>query len=211
MGRSDDLVTTDGMFFQSNTLGTTYGTVYQRLIDYDDQLNPKPMLAESWQFSPDATQLQFNLRQGVKWHDGHDFTAADVKWSLERIADPKVAGGQWQRFSKWFAAIDTPDSHTVVLHLDAPRPTALDLFDQLNMVNQAAITSPNAASTAVGTGPFTLAEWRQGDSLSSTRIQATGSPAGRCSRRLRSTSRTTPRRWSCGWRPVGWTPSPIHR
>ena len=39
MGRSDDLVTTDGMFFQSNTLGTTYGTVYQRLIDYDDQLN----------------------------------------------------------------------------------------------------------------------------------------------------------------------------
>ena len=165
MGRSDDLVTTDGMFFQSNTLGTTYGTVYERLIDYDDQLNPKPMLAQSWQFSPDATQLQFNLRPGVKWHDGRDFTSADVKWSLERIADPKVAGGQWQRFSKWFTAIDAPDDHTVVLHLDAPRPTALDLFDQLNMVNQAAIAATNAASTAVGTGPFTLAEWRQGDSL----------------------------------------------
>src|SRR3982074_1261919 len=51
IGRSDDLVTTDGMFFQSNTLGTTYGTVYERLIDYDDQLNPLPMLAASWQFS----------------------------------------------------------------------------------------------------------------------------------------------------------------
>lgn len=165
IGRSDEIVTTDGMFFQSNTLGTTYGTVYERLIDYDDQLTPHPMLAESWQFSPDATQLQFNLRKGVKWHDGRDFTSADVKWSLQRIADPKVAGGQWLRFNTWFAAIDTPDDHTVVLHLDAPRPTALDLFDQLNMVSQTALTSPNASTTATGTGPFTLAEWRQGESL----------------------------------------------
>jgi peptide/nickel transport system substrate-binding protein len=165
IGRSDDLVTTDGMFFQSNTLGTTYGTVYERLIDYDDQLNPLPMLAESWQFSEDATQLKFKLRLGAQWHSGGAFTSADVKWSLERIADPKAGGGQWLRFSNWFRSIETPDASTVNLNLDAPRPTALDLFAQLNMVEQTAINGPNSGTTAVGTGPFSLQEWRQGESL----------------------------------------------
>jgi len=179
IGRSDDLANVDGMFFQSNSLGTTYGTVYERLIDYDNQLNPQPMLASSWQFSPDATQLTFNLRPNVTWHTGRPFTAADVKWSLERIADPKVAGGQWLRFSKWFQRISTPDDHTVVLQLDAPRPTALDLFDQLNMVDQDTLNGPNASTTAVGTGPFKWGEHRQGESVTFTKNSAywqTGRP-----------------------------------
>src|SRR5919202_3667764 len=87
VGRSDDITTLDGMFFQSTTLGTTYGTVYERLIDYDGQLTPRPMLAESWEFSPDAKQLTFKLRKGVTWHSGRAFTSADVKWNVERIRD----------------------------------------------------------------------------------------------------------------------------
>jgi peptide/nickel transport system substrate-binding protein len=159
----------DGMFFQSNTLGTTYGTVYERLIDYNNQLQPQPMLAESWEFSNDFKQLKLNLRKGVTWHSGREFTSADVKWSLQRIADKKVANAQWYLFSAWFQAIDTPDKNTVILHMDPARPAALDLLEQLNMVDSESLSGPDAAKSAVGTGPFTFADWKQGQSISFAR------------------------------------------
>src|SRR4030088_2987414 len=51
VGRADELETLDGQRFVSNTIGITYGTVYERLIDYDEKVVPQPMLAESWDFS----------------------------------------------------------------------------------------------------------------------------------------------------------------
>jgi peptide/nickel transport system substrate-binding protein len=161
-GRSDDIVTLDGMFFQSNTLGTTYGTVYERLIDFDNQLQPKPMLAESWEYSTDAKQLKLNLRKGVTWHSGREFTSEDVKWNVQRISDRKIANGQWYNFAAWFQSIDTPDKNTVILHMDPARPTALDLFEQLNIVDSVSMSGPDAIKSAVGTGPFTFVEWNQG-------------------------------------------------
>lgn len=165
IGRSDDIVTLDGQFFQSNTLGSTYGTVYERLIDYDNQLQPQPMLAESWEFSSDFKQLKLNLRKGATWHSGRDFTSEDVKWSLQRISDKKVANAQWYLFSSWFQSIDTPDKNTVILHMDPPRPAVLDLFEQLNMVDSESLSGPDAAKVAVGTGPFTFVDWQQGNSI----------------------------------------------
>ncbi len=169
MGRSDDIVTLDGQFFQSNTLGSTYGTVYERLIDYDNQLQPQPMLAESWEFSSDFKQLKLNLRKGATWHSGRDFTSDDVKWSLQRISDKKVASAQWYLFAAWFQAIDTPDKNTVILHMDPPRPAVLDLFEQLNMVDSESLSGPDAAKSAVGTGPFTFVDWNQGSSINFAR------------------------------------------
>jgi peptide/nickel transport system substrate-binding protein len=169
IGRSDDLVTLDGQFFQSNTLGSTYGTVYERLIDYDNQLQPQPMLAESWEFSSDFKQLKLNLRKGVTWHSGRDFTSDDLKWSLQRISDKKVANAQWYLFAAWFQAIDTPDKNTVILHMDPPRPAALDLFEQLNMVDSESLSGPDANKVAVGTGPFTFINWKQGESITFAR------------------------------------------
>jgi peptide/nickel transport system substrate-binding protein len=169
MGRSDDIVTLDGQFFQSNTLGSTYGTVYERLIDYDNKLQPQPMLAESWEFSSDFKQLKLNLRKGATWHSGRDFTSDDVKWSLQRISDKKVANAQWYLFASWFQAIDTPDKNTVILHMDPPRPAVLDLFEQLNMVDSESLSGPDAAKVAVGTGPFTFVNWNQGNSINFAR------------------------------------------
>jgi peptide/nickel transport system substrate-binding protein len=179
MGRSDDIGTLDGMFFQSNTLGSTYGTVYERLIDYDNQLQPQPMLAESWEYSSDYKQLKLNLRKGVTWHSGRDFTSDDVKWNVQRISDKKVANAQWYLFAAWFQQIDTPDQNTVILHMDPARPAALDLFEQLNMVDSVSLSGPDAAQSAVGTGPFTFVDWQQGSSINFARNKnywATGKP-----------------------------------
>ena len=47
---------------------------FDRIIQYDEQLHPRPMLAESWDLSADLRQIQFNLRKGVQWHTGREFT-----------------------------------------------------------------------------------------------------------------------------------------
>ena len=74
--------------------GNQYETVwliYDRLTSYDLKLQPQPMLAESWDVSDDHKRAKLNLRKGVQFHSGRDFTSDDVKWNLMRIADPKPA------------------------------------------------------------------------------------------------------------------------
>lgn len=58
------------------------GKVTEGLLKYDFDLNPQPQLATAWEVSPDGKTYTFHLRQGVKWHDGQDFTSADVAYSI---------------------------------------------------------------------------------------------------------------------------------
>ncbi len=67
--------------------------VYNRLLDVDDNFNTIPELAESWSVSDDGLTWTFNLRQGVKFHDGSDFDANDVVYTFKRFFDPALASG----------------------------------------------------------------------------------------------------------------------
>jgi peptide/nickel transport system substrate-binding protein len=139
---------------------------FDRLTAYDAQLNPQPMLAESWDVSSDLKQFKLNLRHGVQWHSGRDFSSDDVKWNLLRVRDPKLqAGSAFGAQSNWFTTIDTPDKYTVLLTSDQPRPAVFDFFEYLNMLDQGTMEGPDAQTKVVGTGPFTFVEWVQGDHL----------------------------------------------
>lgn len=94
---------------------------------------------------------------------GREFTADDVKYSVERIRDPKVGGGFFVSYTKRIASVEASDKYTALLNFDPPWPTALDLFGQLNMVDSQTMQGPNAQTTAIGTGPFTFVEWKQGE------------------------------------------------
>jgi peptide/nickel transport system substrate-binding protein len=140
--------------------------VYDRLVTYDDKLTPQPMLAESWDLSPDYTQIQLHLRQGVTWHTGRDFTSDDVKWNFIRVQDPAAGYGDFAAQSSWFTTIDTPDKYTVLLKSDQSRPAMFDFFQQFNLVDQNVMTGPDAKTKASGTGPFMFVEWAPGDHIS---------------------------------------------
>ena len=163
-----DITSLDGHISSSN-LSTTTGNIFDRLVAYDVKLQPQPMLAESWDVSDDYKQVKLNLRKGVQWHTGRDFTSEDVKYNLQRGRDPKVGSGTYVNQAKWFDTFDTPDKYTLVMHSDVSRPAMFDYFNALNMVDPVTAEGPNAKTQTVGTGPFTFVEWVQGDHLTLAR------------------------------------------
>jgi peptide/nickel transport system substrate-binding protein len=70
--------------------GEISGLIYNGLTKYDKNIRVTGDLAESWDISPDGLQITFNLRKGVKWHDGVEFTADDVLFTYRTVIDPKI-------------------------------------------------------------------------------------------------------------------------
>jgi len=137
----------------------------ERLVYVDDKGLPQPWLAESWQVSPDQTQVTFKLRSGVKFHDGSDFDAAAVKFHFDSIRNPKNASPVLPLIGPLVSA-DALDATTV--RLSFSRPFA-PLFSNLAQASMG-INSPQAVARAgvaygrrpVGTGPYRLKRWIPG-------------------------------------------------
>ena len=91
VGLSQDLPGLDPHPSTSTITYQVLSLVYQGLVDFDRDLKIKPVLAESWTTSADGKTWTFKLRKGVKFHNGRPLTANDVKFSLDRIPDPKTA------------------------------------------------------------------------------------------------------------------------
>jgi peptide/nickel transport system substrate-binding protein len=161
-----DIVNLDPQYKVGND--ATWIGVYDRITAYDNQLNPQPMLAESWD-TDDFTTIKLNLRKGVTFHSGREMTSDDVKYTLLRTADPSVAAAQYTGMAQWFPNIDTPDKYTVILHSDTPRPTVFDLLEFIQVGDKTTLEGPDAKTRAVGTGPFMLAEWVPGDHATLTK------------------------------------------
>ena len=158
----------EGHLFAGNNFETSL-LVFDQLTNYDNNSVPQPMLAESWDVGQDYKQIKLNLRKGVQWHSGRDFTSDDVKYNIMRAQDPKVGAGQFANQARWFTSIDTPDKYTAILNSEQPRPLVFDFFEYFNMVDKETVEGPNAKTATVGTGPFSFVEWVPGDHLSFTR------------------------------------------
>ncbi len=102
------------------------------LVRYSDDLSTiVPNVAKSWEWDDDFTQLTFTLRKGHKWSDGAPFTSADVEFWYENLAiDPKVIEKpqSYALVAGEKMTVDTPDEHTVVFNLPAPKPGLLAHF-----------------------------------------------------------------------------------
>jgi peptide/nickel transport system substrate-binding protein len=140
-------------------------TVYDRLTWYNDKLEAQPQLAESWEFSSDLRQIKLNLRKGVTFHTGREFTSEDVEWNLLRARDPKSASAAFRIQSNWFTEMTLPDKNTIVLKSEQPRPAAFNMFENFNILDRETMEGPNATTRAVGTGPFSFVEWQPGSQL----------------------------------------------
>jgi peptide/nickel transport system substrate-binding protein len=176
-GQVGDIVTTDAVL-SSPASNETTGEVCDELIAYSDDLKPLPRLAESWELSTDQTRVKLNLRKGVTFHSGREFTSDDVEYNILRARDPKnpyaavVAPG-----SAWWTTIEKPDKNTLVLTSDNPRPGVWDWMTFLRIQDRTVLEGPNANSSVGGTGPFKWVEWVPGDHIQQTRNQNYWDPA----------------------------------
>jgi peptide/nickel transport system substrate-binding protein len=164
-----DVANLDGHYWSPNG-GLHVWLAYDTLARYDENLKPQPQLAESWDVSSDLKQVTLNLRKGVMYHSGREFTADDVVWNLKRALDPKITVGIITGFFGQDPTFTAKDKYTVVMQTSQPWPTVYDMFHVVNMLDKDTTdVASNAQTKAVGTGPFVLQEYRQGESMRFTK------------------------------------------
>jgi peptide/nickel transport system substrate-binding protein len=134
---------------------------YNRLAEWGADGKLEPGLAESWTTSPDGKTWTFKLRQGVKFHNGREFVADDVKYTYERVLDPKIGSGG-RGYLSAIDQIEVVDKHTLRLHTKQPSASLLAGMagGWSSIVPREVIEQRgDLRRTAVGTGPFVLQEW----------------------------------------------------
>ena len=141
-----------------------YEGIFSKLIDMDSSGKFVPDLAASWE-QVDAKTWKFNLVANATFHNGEKFTSADVKYTFDRILDPKTASAYAGLYAQ-IESVDASDPNVAVFHLKSSfGPFLTNLATNGEIVNKKAIESGDAARNPVGTGPFKFVEWVQGDHI----------------------------------------------
>ena len=145
------------------------------LVQYDENLDPMPYLAESWEVSDDDTEITFHIRDDVYWHDGELTDAYDVAYTFERAIDPETAfpnAAFWTHYDQGPDGVEVVDSFTVKFRMqphadfiDPWRATAIMPEHLLGDVPATMLSQhPYGTVCPVGNGPFVFVEHRQGAS-----------------------------------------------
>ena len=95
--------------------------MFETLVKMDPDSKPVPGLAESWRLVDDTT-WEFKLRRGVKFHDGSEFTAEDVAWSIDRIPLIANSPGRFDSYTKAIISKQIVDPYTIRFKTASPYP-----------------------------------------------------------------------------------------
>ena len=182
----------DPHFTASGTHAEALKHVFDTLVWSGDGLELEPRLAESWRTVGDST-WEFKLRRGVKFHDGSDFTAQDVKFSIERI--PTVSGpNPTTIYVRRVKETKIVDPYTIQIVTDGPAPTLPNDFIRLFIVSskaaagltkESANEAFNSGKAAIGTGPYKYVSWQPKGDLVLARNDAFWGPKEPWARHVR--------------------------
>jgi len=140
--------------------------LYNKLVRHNENLEITPDLAQDIDI-PDNVTYIFNLRKGVKFHNGQEMTADDVVFSLNRILDTKTAS-PGRSYLTTIKTIEKLSAYSVKIVLTAPLASFLEGLASNNcaIVSKAAVEQyGNLQKVEVGTGPFMLKEWTPDNSM----------------------------------------------
>lgn len=169
VGFPSDTKTLDPAFSVQFTERQVLYLVYNTLVKLGSDFSINPELASSWEVSNGGTQIVFNLREGVKFHDGTDFDAAAVKWNIDRRLDESVGSPQRKQLAPVIDSVEVVDKATVAFNLKKPFPALLGMLGQRAgfMASPSAVNKfgQDFGSNPVGTGAFKFAEWVRGSHI----------------------------------------------
>jgi peptide/nickel transport system substrate-binding protein len=153
--------------------------VFNNLVMFDQQVKQNslqsivPDLATSWSWNEEGTELTFPLRQGVKWHDGKPFTAADVKctWDLlmDRASEKLRVNPRKSAFAN-VEQVSTNGDYEVTFHLKRPQPAFLMLIaNDFSEIYPCHVSPRDMRQRPIGTGPFKFVEFKPNEYIKVTR------------------------------------------
>ena len=178
-----DPPTFDPHLAEDNISGLLVNEIFGGLVTIEPfNFSVAPDLAESWEINEDGTIYTFRLRPDAKFHDGTPVTAQDVKWSIERVANPDLVSPVVDQYlndivgvqarldeaATEVSGVQVVDDKTIRFNIDAPKayflakltyPTGF-ILDQSNVE-----TGDSWFETPNGTGPFQLAEYQIGETI----------------------------------------------
>ena len=177
-----DPSTLDPALITDVTGGNIAAKVFNGLVRFDLQLNIVPDIARSWHLSPDQRTYTFRLRKDVTFSNGRAVTARDFQYSFERVLDPhtrapltwvldRIAGAQDVIIgrAKHASGITVIDDHTLSIRLERPFGPFLSLLGMTTAYvvprEEVERLQEDFGSGPVGSGPYVVAEWSRGQSI----------------------------------------------
>lgn len=164
-----DVTSMDPHFHNLTPNNNVGNHVFETLVGKNARGQLTPALAESWRAIDDRT-WEFRLRKGVKFHDGSDFTAADVAFSLDRVPTVPNSPSPFTTYSKQITEKFIVDPLTIRLRTATPYPLMPNDMGTIMIVSSRAAKGAttedfNTGKAAVGTGPYRFVRWQKGDRI----------------------------------------------
>jgi peptide/nickel transport system substrate-binding protein len=149
------------------------GLMYESLVLLDNNFQPHPQLAESWESSNNAKTWTFHLKKGVEFHDGSTMTSKDVVWSLRSAMDPKSGSTFYAQLKLLLKPenIVAIDANTVKFDLESPFvffPNPLGVRNA--RIFKDGYSQADFAKSPIGTGPFRFKSFEPGQSFAATKF-----------------------------------------
>jgi peptide/nickel transport system substrate-binding protein len=156
-----------------------YRNIFDNLITRDDKGEIVPQIATSWKYLSD-TEIEFQIRDDVTFHDGQKLTPEDVVYSVKRITDPKFGSPQLGQFNKITNA-EVVGPAAVKLTTDRPYPALLAQLVKLSIVPKHVVEAVGKDAfnlKPVGSGPYAFQDWQRGVQVTLTRNDKYWGPKG---------------------------------
>jgi peptide/nickel transport system substrate-binding protein len=159
-----DLRSLDPLPSTENVTANVLLQLFETLVYIAPDGTLQPMLAESWE-QPAPQSYLFHIKKGVKFHNGDECTAEDVKFTLDRAKSP--LGATAQVFTKNIENVEVVDRYTVKINLIKPVTPFLFALGEswAGIVSKKAIENGNPVTSPVGTGPFRFVSWKKADRI----------------------------------------------
>lgn len=169
---SSTLVYASGDYTRINPAMDEHGEINLLLFDgltaHNGENEVVPALAKSWEVDATSCIYTFHLEEGVRWHDGEPFTAADVKFTIEAIRNPENGSENAPNYED-VEEITVVDDNTITFRLAAPNVAFLDYMTMAvlprHLLEGENMQEADFFRAPVGTGPYKLESWDAGQSI----------------------------------------------
>jgi peptide/nickel transport system substrate-binding protein len=164
-----DVTSIDPHFFNLFPNNNIAEHIFDKLVQMDADSRMIPGVATSWK-AIDATTWEFKLRRGVKFHDGGELTAEDVKFTLDRVPNVPNSPGPFTAYTKQITGIEIVDPYTIRFKTAAPHPLMPNDMSTIYIVSRKAASGAstedfNTGKAAIGSGRYRLLRYVSGDRI----------------------------------------------